>query len=95
MELWHKKLGHVSYKLLHNLEIKEIVREIPMFKKECKLVCGNRHIGIPTRVKHTHIDDVTTTHVLELLHIDLLGPTWIESIGGKKYPLVCKDDFSR
>ena len=32
---------------------------------------------------------------LELLHIDLCGPSAIESFGGSKYILVIVDDFSR
>ena len=33
--------------------------------------------------------------LLELLHIDLCGPSTIESIGGNKYRHVIIDDFSR
>lgn len=29
------------------------------------------------------------------MHIDLFGPTQTESIGEKKYTLVCVDDYSR
>lgn len=36
-----------------------------------------------------------TTRCLELLHMDLMGPMEVESLGGKKYSLVCVDDFSR
>lgn len=36
--LWHKKLGHVNYKLLHKLGHKGIVREMPAFEKENKVV---------------------------------------------------------
>ena len=31
---------------------------------------------------------------LELLHVNLFGPSAIESIGGNKYILVIVDDFS-
>ena len=41
-------------------------------------------------VKH-----LITSRVLELLHMDLMDPMQIESIGGKKYVFVCVDDFSR
>ncbi|XP_061993520.1 uncharacterized protein LOC133711405 [Rosa rugosa] len=33
--------------------------------------------------------------VLELLHMDLMGPAQIESIGGKNYMIVVVDDFSK
>lgn len=88
MELWNKRPGHVNYKLLYKLGSKEIVRGISQFKKECKLLCGDCEIGKLTRMKHTQIGDILTTHILELLHIDLFGPTQIESIGEKRNALV-------
>jgi hypothetical protein len=36
-----------------------------------------------------------TKKPLELLHMDLMGPSRIESIGGKRYILVMVDDFTR
>lgn len=33
--------------------------------------------------------------VLVLLHVDLMGPMQIESLGEKKYAFVCVDDYSR
>ena len=38
---------------------------------------------------------VSTSRPLELLHLDLFGPTRITSLGGSKYRLVVVDDFSR
>ena len=38
---------------------------------------------------------VQTSRPLELLHIDLMGPARIQSLGGKKYILVVVDDFTR
>ena len=32
---------------------------------------------------------------LELLHVDLMGPTRIESLGGKNYIMVMVNDFTR
>lgn len=56
---------------------------------------GDYELGQPTRVKHVQIGDITTTHVLELLHVDLFGLAHVESVGGKKYALVSVDDYSR
>ncbi|GJZ97298.1 retrovirus-related pol polyprotein from transposon TNT 1-94 [Tanacetum coccineum] len=38
---------------------------------------------------------VSTTRCLELLHIDLFGPSVIRSYGGNRYTLVIVDDYSR
>ncbi|XP_030941984.1 uncharacterized protein LOC115967010 [Quercus lobata] len=37
----------------------------------------------------------TTSRPLELLHLDLIGPTRTESLGGKRYIMVVVDDFTR
>ena len=38
---------------------------------------------------------ITTSHCLELLHVDLMWPTRTKSLGGKRYIMVMVDDFSR
>ena len=38
---------------------------------------------------------VQTSRPLELLHIDLMGPARVQSLGGKKYILVVVNDFTR
>lgn len=38
---------------------------------------------------------ISTSRSLELLHIDLFGPTRTTSINGKKYRLVIVDDYIR
>ena len=38
---------------------------------------------------------VQTSRPLELLHIDLMGPARVQSLGGKKYILAVMDDFTR
>ena len=38
---------------------------------------------------------MSTIRVLELLHIDLFGPTTYKSLGGNLYCLVIVDDYSR
>ena len=38
---------------------------------------------------------VQTSRPLELLHLDLTGPTRVQSLDGKKYIMVVVDDFTR
>ena len=46
-------------------------------------------------MSHHKIQHLTTSKVLELLHMDLMEPIQVESLGGKKYAYVVVDDFSR
>ena len=44
---------------------------------------------------HPKVNIIVTSRPLELLHVDLMGPTRTESLGGKRYIMVVVDDFSR
>ena len=46
-------------------------------------------------MSHPSLEYQITSKVLELLHMDFMGPMQVESIGGKRYVLVVVDDFSR
>ena len=46
-----------------------------------------------TKSSHPKVNVVATSRPLELLHVDLMGPTRIESMGGKRYIMVVVDDF--
>ena len=46
-------------------------------------------------IKHPSKTIISSNRILELLHVDLFGPTSHESIGAKKHCLVIVDDYSR
>jgi len=47
------------------------------------------------KAKHPSTQTSTTSRTLELLHLDLMGLTRIESLGGKRYIMVVVDNFTR
>ena len=59
------------------------------------VVYGLYHKGKQTKAKYPSTQTPTTSRPLELLHLDLIGPTQIESFGGKIYIMVVVDDFTR
>ncbi|MCI20890.1 gag-pol polyprotein, partial [Trifolium medium] len=61
----------------------EAIRGIPKLKIEEGNICGECQIGNQTKVPHQKLQHLTTTRVLELLHMDLMGPMQVESLGGK------------
>ena len=71
------------------------VRGIPTLSKKEPDVCEPCQLGKQLKESHSLLQQTTTTRVLELLHIDLMGPMQVESIGGKLYVFVCVDDFSK
>jgi transposase InsO family protein len=52
-------------------------------------------MGKQTRAAHKKTSGILTSRNLELFHIDLMGPTRIASLGGRKYILIIVDDYSR
>ncbi|KAK1603795.1 hypothetical protein QYE76_027468 [Lolium multiflorum] len=55
---------------------------------------GNQ-AGKQLKKKHPIKSIVTTSRPLELLHLDLFGPSHYDTLGGSKYGLVIVDDYSR
>ena len=52
-------------------------------------------MGKQVKSKHSSVTEVQISRPFELLHIDLMSPTRVQSLGGKKYILVVVDDFTR
>ena len=73
----------------------EVVIGLPKFGMIEKHVCGPCQLGKQTKSTHPIVNVVVTSHLLELLHVDLMGPMRTESMGGKRYIMVVVDDFSR
>ena len=59
------------------------------------VVCGRCQFRKQTKAKHSSTQTSATSRPLELLHLDLMGPTSTESLGGKRYIMVVVDDFTR
>ena len=88
-------MGHASYKHLSIVSKHESVLRIPKLSRVSNMVCGPCQIRKQTKPKHLGIQTSTTSRPLELLHLDLMDPTRIESLGGKRYIMVVVDNFTR
>ncbi|PNX84518.1 gag-pol polyprotein, partial [Trifolium pratense] len=62
---------------------KEAIRGLPKLKIEEGSICGECQIGKQTKMSHPKLQHLITSRVLELLHIDLMGPMQVESLRGK------------
>ena len=58
-------------------------------------ICDACQLRKQTRNSFISKNIVSITRPLEMLYIDLFGPTRTTSLGGKKYGLVIVDDYSR
>ncbi|GJY94019.1 retrovirus-related pol polyprotein from transposon TNT 1-94 [Tanacetum coccineum] len=73
---------------------KELVRNLPRIKFD-QHFCDACKIGKQAHASHKAKNLVSTTRCLELLHMDLFGPSAVRSYGGNRYTLVIVDDYSR
>ena len=73
----------------------EVVEGLPKFGKVEKNICGACQMGKQTKASHQNMNVIATSQCIELLYVDLMGPTRTESLGGKRYIMVVVDDFSR
>ena len=73
----------------------EAVEGLPKFGKVKKTICGACQMGKQTKASHHKVNVIATSRYLKLFHVDLMGPTRTESLGGKRYIIVIVDDFSR
>jgi hypothetical protein len=92
---WHRKLGHLSFDLLSHLSKLNLVRGLPRLRLEKELVCALCSHAKMVASSHPSLTDVMTKRPCKLLHMDLVGPTPVRSVGGKRYVLVVVDDYSR
>jgi hypothetical protein len=66
-----------------------------LLKFKSNLVCTPCHHGNMIAASHSPINTVMTEQPGQLLHMDIVEPSRIRSIGGKWYILVIVDDYSR
>ncbi|KAK1628874.1 hypothetical protein QYE76_003189 [Lolium multiflorum] len=94
-----KVLGSDNLKLVlvgyveNNLYVVDLSKESPS-PSTC-LMAAKHDEGKQLKKKHPIKSIVTTSRPLELLHLDLFGPSHYDTLGGSKYGLVIVDDYSR
>ncbi|KAK1661354.1 hypothetical protein QYE76_049513 [Lolium multiflorum] len=93
--LWHRRLGHVNMRNLKQLLKGEHIVGLTGISFEKDRVCSACVAGKQLKKRHPIKSIVTTSRPLELLHLDLFGPSHYDTLGGSKYGLVIVDDYSR
>ncbi|GJW77362.1 putative ribonuclease H-like domain-containing protein [Tanacetum coccineum] len=95
MENKNWRLGHVNFKNLNRLVKGNLVRGLPtkLFQNDHTCVACQKGKQHKASCKPKLVSSISNT--LQLLHMDLFGPTSVRSINHKTYCLVITDDFSR
>ena len=93
--LWHKRIAHIHINNLNKLVIKHLVLGLPNRKFTKDRLCDPCEKSKLVKTSFPPIDLVQTNKVLQLIHMDLFGPSQVKSFGGNLYGYVLVDDFSR
>ena len=93
--LWHRRLGHASMDLMSKLIRKDLVRGLSKVKFETNKLCDACQLGKQTKNSFRPKNVVSTSRPLELIYMNLFGPTRTTSLGEKKYGLMIIDEYSR
>ncbi|GJY15146.1 retrovirus-related pol polyprotein from transposon TNT 1-94 [Tanacetum coccineum] len=93
--LWHRRLSHLNFDYITSLTKHGLVRGLPKLKYQKDHLCSACALGKSKKHTHNPKAEDYIQEKLYLLHMDLCGPTRVQSINGRKYILVIVDDFSR
>ncbi|GJY98093.1 putative ribonuclease H-like domain-containing protein [Tanacetum coccineum] len=93
--LWHRRLGHINFKTMNKLVRGNLVRGLPskLFENDHTCVACQKGKQHKASCKTKLVSSISQP--LQMLHMDLFGPTSVRSINHKTYCLVVTDDFSR
>ncbi|KAI3821481.1 hypothetical protein L1987_09049 [Smallanthus sonchifolius] len=93
--LWHRILSHVNIKTINKLVKNNLVRGIPdkefQLEDHCIFCLKGKQHKSSHKPKTLNSNDTP----LQLLHMDLFGPTNVMSMGKKSYCLVITNDYTR
>ncbi|GJT75258.1 putative ribonuclease H-like domain-containing protein, partial [Tanacetum coccineum] len=93
--LWHRRLGHINLDTMNKLMRGNLVRGLP------SKIFENNHTCVACQKGKQHKASCKTKTVssisqpLQMLHMDLFGPTFVKSLMKKMYCLVVTDNYSR
>ncbi|GJT40023.1 putative ribonuclease H-like domain-containing protein, partial [Tanacetum coccineum] len=93
--LWHMRLGHINFKTMNKLVRGNLLRGLPskLFENDHTCVACQKRKQHKASCKTKLVSSINQP--LQMLHMDLFGPTFVRSINHKIYCLVVTDDFSR
>ncbi|KAI3695228.1 hypothetical protein L1987_78220 [Smallanthus sonchifolius] len=93
--LWHRRLSNVNIKTINKLVKDNLARGLPDKEFQLEDHCIACLKGKQHKSSHKPKTLNTNDTPLQLLHMDLFGPTNIMSMGKNSYCLVITDDYTR
>lgn len=92
--LWHLRYGHLNFKSLQQLSMKEMVYGLPEIvlpEKVCETCMVRKQMRKSFK---THLS-MSVKDCLGAVHSDICGPTEVPTIAGNRYFITFIDEYSR
>ena len=93
--LWHRRLSLTSMSQLSKLSKCDLVIGLPKLDFKKDKLCDACQFEKQFKTSFKSKDMISMTKPLELIYLDLFGPSRTLSLGRKRYAFVIVDDFSR
>jgi hypothetical protein len=92
--LWHKRMSLINFDNLVKFNKKETFIEMPQITKPTNTLFKHCQQGKKTKTRFKS-KDYSKTRPLEIVHIDLVGPTTTKGLKGEKHFMLLVDDYTR
>ncbi|KAH0758822.1 hypothetical protein KY290_022315 [Solanum tuberosum] len=92
--LWHARLGHVSYNKLKIMMQQSKLKGLPKLEIREDIICVGCQYGKAHQLPYRE-SKYQAKEPLELVHSDVFGPVKQSCINGYRYMVTFIDDFSR
>ena len=93
--LWHRRIAHIGMSQLKKAFKRGMVVGVKDVTFDKNKLCSACQAEKQFASSHPMKAYLSTSKSLELLHMDLFGPTTYKSLGGNLYCFVIVDDYSR
>lgn len=94
VDLWHMRLGHVSYSKLNMMMKNSTLKGLPRLNVRTYTICAGCQYGKAHQLPYEE-SKFQVKEPLQLVHSDVFGPVKQPSISGNRYMVTFIDDFSR
>lgn len=89
LQEWHERLAHQNFEYVRKVLLKNKIDVNETSVTKCESCLKGKIHRLPFKNSET-----VTTKTCELIHADTCGPMEVTSVGGSRYFVILKDDFS-
>lgn len=95
LDEWHEATGHCNIDQLKNMARKNCVTGMKITEEpHTQIRCGDCQLGKSKHASHPSSTRERSTEILGRVHCDLMGPIQPPSMGGSRFILLLKDEYS-